>query len=109
MDIFRDYIPHKSKKFHYQNHEWMNTLIISALKKRSILVKRFYRNLSKYNKETLLNQTNECAKLVLEAKQNYIAKVSSKLDFPDTTSKMYWSIIKRFSNTNYVKYTASPY
>ena len=29
-------------------------------KKRSILVKRYYRNPSEYNKETLINQSNEC-------------------------------------------------
>ena len=40
MNIFRNYIPHKTKKFDYKTSEWMKTLIISALKKRSILVKR---------------------------------------------------------------------
>ena len=27
-----------------------------------------------------INQSNECTKLIIEAKQNYIAKMSSKLD-----------------------------
>ena len=76
----------------------MNTLIISALKKRSILVKRYYRNPSEYNKETLINQSNECTKLIIEAKQNYIAKMSSKLDWADTTLSTYWAIINRFLN-----------
>ena len=61
-------------------------------------LKRCYRNPSKYNKETLLNQANECAKFIMKAKQNYIAKISSKLDCPDTASKTYRSIIKRFLN-----------
>ena len=47
---------------------------------RSILLKRYYRNPSEYNKETLINQSNECTKLIIEAKQNYTAKMSSKLD-----------------------------
>ena len=80
MNIFRNYIPHKTKKFDCKTPDWMNTLIISALKKRSILVKRYYRNPSEYNKETLINQSNECTKLIIEAKQNYTAKMSSKLD-----------------------------
>ena len=33
MNIFRKYIPHKSKKFDYKTPEWINTLVISALKK----------------------------------------------------------------------------
>ena len=32
MNIFRNYIPHKTKNFDYKTPEWMNTLIISALK-----------------------------------------------------------------------------
>ena len=61
-------------------------------------MKRYYRNPSEYNKETLLNQVNECTKLIIEAKQNYIAKMSSKLDCPDTASKTYWSMINIFLN-----------
>ena len=92
MNIFRNYISHKTKKFDYKTPEWMNTLIISALKKRSILVKRYYRNPSEYNKETLLNQANKCTKHIIEAKQNHIAKMNSKLNCPDTASKTYCSI-----------------
>ena len=61
-------------------------------------MKRYYRNPSEYNKEPLLNQANECTKLIIEAKQSYIAKMSSKLDCPDTASKTYWSIINRILN-----------
>ena len=67
-------------------------------KKRSLLVKRYYRNPSQHNKETLVNQANEYIKLIIEAKQNYIAKLSSKLDCPDTASETYWSILNRFLN-----------
>ena len=96
-NVFRNYVGHKTRKFDYKAPEWINTLIISALKKRLILVKRYYRNPSEYNKEALINKSNECTKL-LEAKQNYIAKMSSKLDCPDTASKTYWAIINKFLN-----------
>ena len=61
-------------------------------------MKRYYRNPSEYNKETLISQSNECTKLMIEAKQNYIAKMSSKLDCPDTALKTYWAIMNRFLN-----------
>ena len=62
-------------------------------------MKGYYRNPSGYNNETLLNQANECTKLIIEAKQNNISKVSSKLDCClDTASKTYWSIINRILN-----------
>ena len=64
--------------------------------KRSIRAKRYYTNPSEYNKETLINQSNECTKVIIEAKQSYIAKMSSKVDSSDTTSKMYWAVLIRF-------------
>ena len=59
-------------------------------------MKRYYRNPSEYNKETLLTQANDCTKFIIEAKQNYIAIMSSKLDCLDMASKTYWSIINIF-------------
>ena len=59
-------------------------------------MKRYYRNPSEYNKETLINQLNECTKLIIEAKQNYIAYMSLKSDSPETASKNYSAITKRF-------------
>ena len=68
MNIFRNYIPHKTKKLDYKTPEWMNTLIIYALKQCSILVKRYYRNRPEKHKETLLNQVNDCTKHIIETK-----------------------------------------
>ena len=89
MNIFRNYIPHKTREFDSKTPEW------------------YYRNPSEYNKETL-NQANQCTKLIIEAKQNYIAKMSSKLDCPGTSPKTYWSIINKLLNKKDTKYTASP-
>ena len=75
----------------------MNTLIIPALKERSILFKRYYRNHFEYDKETLLNQAN-VQKLSSRQKEYYIAKMSSKFDCPDTASKIYWSKRNSFLN-----------
>ena len=66
-------------------------------KKTTIFVKRYCRNPSEYN-AILINQSNECTKLIIEAKQNYIAKMGSKLDRADTASETYWAIINRFLN-----------
>ena len=68
MNIFRNYIPHKTKKLDYKTPEWVNTLIIYALKQCSILVKRYYRNRSEKHKEALLNQQNDCTEHIIETK-----------------------------------------
>ena len=60
MNIFKNFIPHKTKKFDCKHPEWMSSFIISSLKKTT-----------KYTE-----------------KKN-IAKMSAKLDNPNTTSKTY--------------------
>ena len=62
-------------------------------------MKRYYKNPTEYNKEILINQSNEYTNFIIEAKQNYMAKMSSKLDCPDTASKTYWAMINRFLNS----------
>ena len=76
----------------------MNKSITLSLRKRSRLTKRYYANPTDYNKEMLLHQVSECTKLIVEAKDKHLAKLSSKLDNPDTAPKTYWSIINRFLN-----------
>ena len=46
----------------------------------------------------LLYQVSEYTKLIVEAKDKNLAKLSSKLDNPDTAAKSYRSIINRFLN-----------
>ena len=76
----------------------MNSFINSSLKKRTKYAKRFYKNPSDYNKDLLNNQANECTRFIIQAKEKHIAKMSAKLDNPNTALKTYWSIISRFLN-----------
>ena len=70
-------------------------------------MKRCYRDPSEYYKDTLLNQANNYIKHIIEAKQNCIAKMCSKLDCPDTASKTYWLTISRFlTKKRCLQYTA---
>ena len=68
------------------------------MKKRSKLTKTYHNNPTLYNKEALLSQVNKCTELIIKAKEEHIAKMSSKLDNPGTAPKTYWSIINRFIN-----------
>ena len=77
----------KPKKIDYKTPQWMNTLIISTLKKRSIFFKSYYRNHFEYNKETLLNQGN-VQKAYHRTKKCHTTKMSSKLDCPDSGLKI---------------------
>ena len=72
----------------------MSSFIISSLKKRTKYSKRFNKNPSDYNKNLLNNQANKCTKLIIQAKEKNISKMSAKLDNPNTAPKTYWSILK---------------
>ena len=98
MNIFENFIPHKTKKFDYKTPEWMNSMVISSLKKRKTPAKILYKNPADYNKNALFDQANKCTELILQSKSNNIAKISAKLDNPTLVAKTYWSIISRFLN-----------
>ena len=65
MNIFENFIPHKTKKFDYKTPEWMNSMVISSLKKRKTPAKILYKNPADYNKNALFDQANKCTELIL--------------------------------------------
>ena len=44
LNIFRNFIPHKVKKFDYKTPEWINKSIRLSLKKRTKLTKKYHMN-----------------------------------------------------------------
>ena len=67
MNIFKNFILHKTKKFDCKYREWMSAFIISSLKKRTNYTKRFYKNLPDCNKVLLNNQVTS---LIIQEKRN---------------------------------------
>ena len=67
MNIFKNFIPHKTKTFDCNYREWMSTFIISSLKRRTKYTKRFYKNPSDCNKVLLNNQVTS---LIIQEKGN---------------------------------------
>ena len=90
MNIFYNFITHKTKKFDYKTPEWINKLIRLSLKKRSKLTKKYHMNPTVSNKEALDIQSEECTSLINESKDRYIAKMSAKLDNHKSFPKRYW-------------------
>ena len=66
------------------------------MKKRSILAKRYHSNPIANNKEALGIHAKACTSLIIESKERYIAKMSSKLHNAKTNPKTYWLIINKF-------------
>ena len=53
LNIFRNVIPHKIKKFEYRTSEWISKSIRQSLKKRTKLTKKYHMNPTISNKEAL--------------------------------------------------------
>ena len=90
LNIFHNFILHKTKKFDYQ------LLIKLSLKKGPKLTKRYHSNPIANNKEALDFKTKECNPLITQSKETYTTKMSAKLDNPKTVPKTYWSIKNKF-------------
>ena len=74
----------------------MTDSIKTSLKEHSKLTKCYYKNGQKKNDhEKLLEKSSDCTKENLEAKNNYILKMTTKRQNSKTASKTYWAILCR--------------
>ena len=74
----------------------MTNNIKRSLKERSKLTKCYYKNgQKKSDYEKLLEKCSDCTKEILEAKNNYTLKMTTKLQDPKTAAKTYWAILSR--------------
>ena len=65
-------------------------------KKRCKLTRFFYKNgQRKVDHDKVLEKSEECTKQILEAKKNYILKMTKKLADSNTSSKSHWTISNR--------------
>ena len=103
LNIFRNFIPNKVIKFEYSiKYPKLNK--IPSLRNRSKLTKRYYSNPTEENKNLLTAKSNECSRMVVEAKERYTTKLSKKLDDPSMMPKAYWSILNTFLNSKKIPY-----
>ena len=70
--------------------------IKKSLKERCKLTKFFYKNgQRKTDHDKVLEKSEECTKEILEAKKNYILKMTKTLADSNTPAKAYWTILNR--------------
>ena len=98
LNAFRNFIPNKVIKVEYKYPNWVNPKIISSLRNKSKLTKRYYSNPTEKNKNLLTAKSKECSNMIVEAKERYANKLSKKLDDPSLMSKAYWSVLNTLLN-----------
>ena len=76
----------------------MNDNFKKSLKEKSKLTKIFYKNgQGKTDHEKIVEKATECSNEILEAKTNYIIKMSKKLEDSHTAPKAYWTMLNRLT------------
>ena len=58
LNMVRNFIPNKVIKINYKYPNWMNPKIISCLRNRYKLTKRYYSNLTEESKSLLTTKSN---------------------------------------------------
>ena len=99
INTFRNYIPNKKIKFKYGEALWINKNIKVALRKRFRLTKRYYVNGQVQSDFKLLpSHSKKCTEIILSAKNEYMLRMSKKLNDSLNAPKSYWSICNWFLN-----------
>ena len=74
----------------------MTDNIKRSLKERSKLTKCYYKNgQKKSDHEKISEKSSDHTKEIVDAKNNYSLKMTTKLQDSKTTSKTYWAILSR--------------
>ena len=78
---------------------WFNKNIINLIKNKNIFYKSHTANENSTDKkEAIKALQNKLTSTTENAKSEYYSKLSMKLSNPETSSKVYWSILKSFVN-----------
>ena len=100
MKIFKNlYSQWNFPKFDYKKPVWVNSEIISSLKKRSKLSKKHYNNPKNNNNKTLLvNKGNEGIRLILLTKFTKVWPATTTLILKLQTFTINFDVLKLLSN-----------
>ena len=103
MNMFSNFIPNKIKTFRDSDPPWMNDDIKNKIKLKHKLYHHYLRH-KWINKDfaKLEDLCNEIDNLISKFKKQYYQNTNRKLNDPSTSSKIYWSIMKTFFNSEKV-------
>ena len=99
FNIFRNFIPHETIKCNSKDPPWINKHIKGVLRRKSRLCKKYISGgRTKEDETNLIEITEITSNLISTYKDSYFKKLGQKLNDPNTSTKAYWSILKRFLN-----------
>ena len=96
--LFRNFIPHETIKCSSKDQSWMSKEIISALRRKNRVYKKYNSGGRKQEDESNLQKmTIYVSNLITTSKNSCFANFGEKLNNSGTSAKTYWSILKRLN------------
>ena len=99
LNIYSNFIPNQVKMIKPRQAPWITQSVKKFLRKKNHAYKNFVKNGQPGDKlEGIKSMISEGAKMIEDAKQNYLRKTGQSLANPGTASKTYWSLINTLLN-----------
>ena len=90
LNIMSNFVPNEVKTVNPREPEWMNTNIKKLSRKKNKVFKKYKKNgYKREDKEIVDRLRKECQEAIVDAKENYLKNLGSKLADPTTGQKSY--------------------
>ena len=99
LNIYSNFIPNQTKTIRPRQLPWITQAVKKFLRKENHAYKTFVKNGRPEDKlEEMQNMISEGAKMIEDAKRNYLRKTGQTLANPGTSNKTYWTLINTVLN-----------
>ena len=99
LNIYSNFIPNQVKTIRPRQAPWITQTVKKFLRKKNHAYKNFVRNGQPADKlEGIQKMICESAKMIEDAKKNYLRKAGQSLANPGTSGKTYWTLINSLLN-----------
>ena len=99
LNIYSNFIPNQTKTIRPRQLPWITQAVKKFLRKKNHAYKTFVKNGRPEDKlEEMQNMISEGAKMIEDAKRNYLRKTGQTLANPGTSNKTYWTLINTVLN-----------
>ena len=99
LNIFSNFTPHETINVKSKAPRWMNKEIKCALRKKNKLYRKYISGgRTDLDEANLIEATRFVSDLIKTSKESYLTNIGEKLNDPNTSSKTYWYLLKRFLN-----------
>ena len=101
LNVFSNFVPNKTITCRDKEPPWMTEEVKKNCHMKAKIYERYVKNgRSDADKDEMARVTNLSSDTITKAKEKYFYFLSNKLNDPQTGTKYYWSILKKFLQKN---------